>query len=65
MYSIWVLLLVWVVISGLAGFFLMGSDKARAIDGSWRIPEATLFTLALAGGDLASFWEAAYFATRP
>ena len=50
MSPVWFLLLVWVVVSGLGGFFLMGIDKARAIDGSRRIPEATFFTLALLGG---------------
>jgi uncharacterized membrane protein YsdA (DUF1294 family) len=38
------------MVSGLAGFILMGLDKARAIDKSWRIPEITFFTLAFLGG---------------
>ena len=33
-----------------AGFLLMGSDKARAKKGSWRIPEKTFFGVALLGG---------------
>lgn len=36
------------------GFSLMGIDKARAIRGAWRISEATLFTVALAGGALGA-----------
>lgn len=40
----------WLFVSGLAGFILMGVDKARAIDRAWRIPEVTFFTLALFGG---------------
>ena len=33
-------------------FILMGVDKVKAIKGSRRIPEATLFLLALIGGGL-------------
>ena len=33
-----------------AGFLLMGSDKARAKKGSWRIPQKTFFGVALLGG---------------
>ena len=32
-----------------AGFLLMGSDKARAKKGSWRIPEKTFFWCSAAG----------------
>ena len=33
-------------------FALMGIDKRKAIKGKWRIPEKTLFGLALAGGSI-------------
>jgi uncharacterized membrane protein YsdA (DUF1294 family) len=33
-------------------FVLMGVDKYKAIKGAWRIPEATLFILALIGGGI-------------
>jgi uncharacterized membrane protein YsdA (DUF1294 family) len=33
-------------------FILMGVDKYKAIKGAWRIPEATLFILALIGGGI-------------
>lgn len=46
----WTLVIGWVTVSGLVGFALMGFDKARARDGSWRIPEKTFFTLSLVGG---------------
>ena len=36
----------------IALFILMGVDKVKAIKGSRRIPEATLFLLALIGGGL-------------
>ena len=39
----------WIGIS-LAGFFAMYLDKRRAIRHEWRIPEKTLFGLALLGG---------------
>jgi uncharacterized membrane protein YsdA (DUF1294 family) len=38
------------VASNIAGFLLMGIDKARARDREWRVPEKTFFTLALIGG---------------
>ena len=36
------------------GFVLMLSDKRRARRGAWRIPEATLMTVALAGGSIGT-----------
>ncbi len=50
MNPIWTLLIIWISASGLVGFALMGIDKARARDREWRVPEASLFTLALLGG---------------
>jgi len=47
---VWELIVGWLVISGFIGFVLMGIDKARALDGSWRIPERAYFRLALVGG---------------
>ena len=43
---------VWLLSSGIVGFFAMGIDKARAIGDEWRIPEMTLFTTSFIGG----FW---------
>ncbi|HOO27336.1 MAG TPA: DUF1294 domain-containing protein, partial [Lachnospiraceae bacterium] len=34
----------------LLGFFIMGIDKQRAKRQEWRIPETTLFSVALVGG---------------
>jgi len=41
---------IWLLLTGVVGFLAMGIDKARAIGGEWRIPEMTLFIMALAGG---------------
>ena len=38
----------------LAGFVTMGIDKHRAKKRAWRIPESTLFILALFGGSLGT-----------
>jgi uncharacterized membrane protein YsdA (DUF1294 family) len=46
----WTVIIGWLVISGFIGFILMGIDKGRAHDGSWRIPERILFRFAAVGG---------------
>jgi len=38
----------------LIGFALMGIDKRRAVKKLWRIPESTLFIIALIGGSIGS-----------
>ena len=38
----------------LLGLILMGIDKHRAKKKEWRIPESTLFTVALFGGSLGT-----------
>ncbi len=45
-------LLIWLLVTGLTGFFVMLIDKDRAIHGEWRISEWTLITLSVIGG----FW---------
>jgi len=47
---VWDLVVYWLVATGILGFFMMGIDKARAKDGSWRIPERAFYMLALIGG---------------
>ncbi len=50
MNSVWAIVIGWLILTGFVGFILMGIDKTRAQDGSWRIPEKVFFRLALAGG---------------
>ncbi len=52
MNPLWTAVIGWLVLSGFVGFLMMGIDKARAQDGSWRIPEKTFFRLAMIGGAL-------------
>ena len=42
------------LVINLIGFAIMGIDKRKAIKGAYRIPEATLFCVALLGGSLGT-----------
>ena len=46
------LLPLWLTLMSLVLFAVMGADKRRAKAGAWRVPEKTLFLLALLGGAL-------------
>lgn len=48
------ILISYVLIVNITGFAIMGIDKKRAIKRAFRIPEATLFTIALVGGSIGS-----------
>lgn len=48
------ILLAYLGIMTLVGFLTMGSDKKRAEKKRWRIPEKTLFLVAILGGSLGS-----------
>lgn len=48
------ILLVYLLIINAAGFVLMLADKLKAKRGAWRIPEATLMTVAAIGGSIGS-----------
>lgn len=45
---------IYFVVINILGFALMGDDKRRAIKRYLRIPEATLFAVALVGGSLGA-----------
>lgn len=49
-----ILLISYVIIMNIIGFALMGIDKHKAKKRAFRIPEATLFTVALIGGSIGS-----------
>ena len=48
------LLLVYLLIINAAGFLFMLMDKYKAKKNRWRIPEATLMTVAVLGGSIGS-----------
>lgn len=48
------LLLTYFTAVNLAGLFLMGLDKYKAKKHLWRIPESTLFIVAIIGGSIGS-----------
>lgn len=47
-------LLIYLCIINVIGFFAMFLDKQKAKHNKWRIPEKTLFLLALIGGSLGT-----------
>ena len=49
------MLLVIIGLMSLAAFAAFGLDKYKAKAGKWRIPERTLFLLALLGGGIGAF----------
>lgn len=48
------LLLIYIIAVNFIGLFLMGLDKYKAKKRLWRIPESTLFIVAIIGGSLGS-----------
>lgn len=45
---------IFLVVMNAITFIAFGIDKMRAKRGKWRIPEATLLTLAIAGGSIGA-----------
>ncbi|MBP5529632.1 MAG: DUF1294 domain-containing protein [Lachnospiraceae bacterium] len=54
MKDIWLILLIYLAAVNLFGLIIMGVDKSRAKRRKWRIPEATLFLVAIIGGSVGS-----------
>ena len=50
---------IYLILINMAGFLAMGEDKRRAVRHLWRIPERTLFALALIGGSIGT-WAGMY-----
>ena len=48
------LIIIYLVSVNCISFIIMGVDKHKARKRAWRIPESTLFVLALIGGSLGS-----------
>lgn len=48
-------LALYLLIINAVGFLIMHADKQKARKNLWRIPEATLFAIALIGGSLGCF----------
>ena len=44
-----IIAIIWLILINLIAFAAYGMDKRKAVKGQWRIPEATLIGLALAG----------------
>lgn len=49
------ILVIYLIIINIVGFLSMGIDKYKAIKDEWRIPEKTLFIIAILGGALGSW----------
>lgn len=49
--------MIWIyfIIINIVGFLVMGLDKAKAKAGAWRIPEKTLFAIAVIGGSIGAW----------
>ncbi|WP_207717317.1 DUF1294 domain-containing protein [Anaerosporobacter faecicola] len=45
---------IYVLLCNCVGFAIMGIDKSKAKRGAWRIPEKTLFLVALLGGSIGT-----------
>lgn len=52
--KVYLLISSYLILMNLIGFALMGIDKHKAIKGAFRIPEATLFVVAIIGGSIGS-----------
>ena len=48
------LIIIYLVVINFISFIMMGLDKYKAKKRAWRIPESTLFVLALIGGSIGS-----------
>jgi uncharacterized membrane protein YsdA (DUF1294 family) len=48
------ILIAYLIGINLIGFFIMGIDKQRARKRAFRVPEATLFMIAIIGGSIGS-----------
>ena len=54
-------LIAYFVFMNIAGYASMGLDKVKAKRHAWRIPEATLFSIAILGGSVGSIFGMFHF----
>ena len=47
-------MIIYFIVINIIGFFRMWLDKRKAIKGSWRIPEKTLFIITALGGGIGT-----------
>ena len=47
-------MIIYFIVINIIGFFIMWLDKRKAIKGSWRIPEKTLFIITALGGGIGT-----------
>lgn len=47
-------IIIYLIVINIIGFFIMWLDKRKAIKGSWRIPEKTLFIITALGGGIGT-----------
>ena len=47
-------IIIYFVVINIIGFLIMWLDKRKAIKGSWRIPEKTLFIITALGGGIGT-----------
>ncbi|MDO5292209.1 MAG: DUF1294 domain-containing protein [bacterium] len=52
--TITIITVAYLIVINVIGFAIMGIDKKRAIRHKWRIPEKTLFLVAIVGGSVGS-----------
>ncbi len=48
------LIVIYIIAVNIISFIVMGMDKRKAQKRAWRIPESTLFVLAIIGGSIGS-----------
>ncbi len=52
--TVYNILILYLTVINLIGFAVMGIDKRKAVKRLWRIPESTLFIIAIIGGSIGS-----------
>lgn len=56
-----IILAIYLLVMNVAGFMVMGADKRKARIQAWRIPESTLFLVAILGGSIGSILGMQHF----